>query len=51
MEKYVWCVTNINVQSIKMVAKDEVWKINEIQVLKMSNKLLDCDDMDMEEWV
>ena len=32
-----------------MVAKDEVWKINEIQVLKMSNKLLDCDDMDMEE--
>lgn len=32
-----------------MVAKDEVWKINEIQVLKMSNKLLDCNDMDMEE--
>lgn len=39
----------IKVQSIKMVAKKEVWKINEIQVLKMSNKLLDCSDMDMEE--
>lgn len=40
----------MNVQSIKPAAKDEVKKINEIQVVKkVSDKLLDFGDRDMEE--
>lgn len=40
----------MNVQSIKTAAKDEVKKINEIQVVKkVSDKLLDFGDRDMEE--
>ena len=36
---FTWCTTNF--QSIKMIDRDEVWKVNKIQLLKMSNKLLD----------
>lgn len=36
---------SINVEAIKIVTKDRVKKINEIQVLKkVSNKFLDCGD-------
>lgn len=49
MEEYVGRVTHMNVQSIKIMATDKMRKINEIQVLKKFNKLLDCGDRDMEE--